>query len=49
VTLGQVYTIFPTFAECGHPEEEELPMDIDPKHLLDWLVCHLSPPKPAVR
>ncbi len=49
VTLGQVYTIFPTFAECGHPEEEELPMDIDPGHLLDWLVCNLSPPKPATR
>lgn len=49
VTLGQVYTIFPTFAECGHPEEEELPMDIEPERLLDWLVRRLSPPKPAVR
>ncbi|HDH53782.1 MAG TPA: response regulator [Nitrospirae bacterium] len=43
VTLGQVYAIFPTFAKCGHPEEKELPMDIDPKYLLDWLAYNLSP------
>ena len=47
VTLGQVYTIFPTFAGCGHPEEEKLPMDIDPKYLLDWLAYNLSPDKPT--
>jgi DNA-binding NtrC family response regulator len=37
ITFGEVFAFYPNLTDCGIPDEEVLPMDLEPQHILSWI------------